>query len=66
MAFAIAKLDFAIVCRDSLVTSGNDCTSLNLLAWSSSSRSISLPCSEDTGGRLSLHTATMLETIVVI
>jgi hypothetical protein len=41
--FAIAKLDFAMICRDSLVTSGKACTSLSLLACSLSSRRTSLP-----------------------
>lgn len=63
---AIAKLDFAIICLDSLVTSGRAWTSLSLLACSPSSRSVSFPCLADAGGRLSLHTATMLDTIVII
>jgi len=32
IAFAIAKLLLAIICRESFVTSGSDCTSLNLFA----------------------------------
>lgn len=66
IAFATAKLDFAITCRDSFVTSGKLCTSLNLFAWSLSSLMISFPCWADTGGRLSLQTATILETMVMI
>jgi hypothetical protein len=66
IAFAIAKLDFAITCLESFVTSGNACTSLNLFAWSLNSLRISFPCWADAGGRLSLHTATILDTIVMI
>lgn len=66
MALAIAKLDFAMICRDSFVTSGKACTSLSLFAWSLSSRRISLPCFEKATGILSLHTATILDTIVII
>ena len=66
IAFATAKLDLAIICLDSFVTSGSACTSLSLFACSPSSRRISLPCAADAGGRLSLHTATMLDTMVMI
>jgi hypothetical protein len=66
MALATAKLDLAIICLDSFVTSGIACTSLNLFACSLSSRRISLPCCADAGGRLSLQTATMLDTMVMI
>lgn len=66
IAFAMAKLDLAMIWRLSLVTSGSACTSLSFWACSLSSRSVSLPCTADAGGRLSLHTATMLETIVMI
>ncbi len=66
IAFAMAKLDFAIICRDSFVTSGSACTSLSLFACSLSSCKISTPCSAESGGKLSLETATMLETIVMI
>lgn len=66
IAFAMAKLDFAMICRDSLVTSGSACTSLSLFACSLSSRRMSSPSFADPGGRLSLHTATMLETMVMI
>jgi len=44
IAFAIAKLDFAITCRLSFVTSGSECTSLSLFACSPNSRRMSLPC----------------------
>ena len=66
IAFATAKLDLAMICLDSFVTSGIACTSLSLFACSLSSRRISFPCAADAGGRLSLHTATMLDTIVMI
>lgn len=66
MALAMAKLDLAMICRDSFVTSGNACTSLSLLACSLSSRRVSLPCCEEAGGILSLQTATMLDTMVII
>lgn len=66
IAFAIAKLDLAIVCLESFVTSGNACTSLNLYACSSSPFRISFPCFAEAGGRLSLQTATILDTIVMI
>jgi len=66
IAFAIAKLDFAMTCRDSFVTSGRAWTSLSLFACSLSSRKMSLPCCAVAGGRLSLQTATMLDTIVMI
>ena len=66
MALATAKLDFAMICRDSFVTSGSACTSLSLFACSLSSRRMSLPCAADAGGKLSLQTATMLDTIVMI
>ena len=44
IALAIAKLDLAITCRLSFVTSGSACVSLSLFAWSLSSRRISPPC----------------------
>lgn len=66
IAFATAKLDFAMICRDSFVTSPRLCTSLSLFAWSLSSRRISWPCCAEAGGSDSLQTATMLDTIVII
>ena len=66
IALAIAKLDFAMTWRDSFVISGSACTSLSLFACSLSSRRISSPCAPDAGGRLSLHTATILDTMVMI
>lgn len=66
IAFAIAKLDFAITCRESFVTSGSACTSLRRFACSLSSRRMSLPCAAVAGGRLSLHTATIEDTMVMI
>jgi hypothetical protein len=66
IAFAIAKLDLAITCRLSLVTSGSACISLSLFAFSLSSRRMSPPCSAWLAGILSWHTATMLDTIVMI
>lgn len=66
MALAIEKLDLAIICRDSLVTSGSATISLSLFAWSPNSRKISFPCCTFAAGRLSLHTATILDTIVMI
>lgn len=66
IAFATAKLDLAMTCRDSFVTSGSVCTSDSFRAWSPSSRSSSAPCFADAGGRLSLQTATILDTIVMI
>lgn len=66
MAVAIAKLDFAIACRDSFVISGIACISLNRLQCSLNSWRISLPSFNDEGGRLSLQTATMLDTMVMI
>lgn len=66
IAFAIAKLDLAITCRLSLVTSGNACISLSLSACSLNSRKMSAPCRAWLAGRLSWQTATMLDTIVMI
>ena len=66
MALATAKLDFAIICRDSFVTSGRLCTSLNLFACSLNSLRISFPSCAEPGGKLSLQTATILDTIVII
>ena len=66
IAFAIAKLDLAITCRLSLVTSGSACISLSLSACSLSSRKMSPPCRTWLAGRLSWQTATMLDTIVMI
>jgi hypothetical protein len=66
IALAIAKLDFAITCRLSLVTSGSVCISLSWLACSLSSRRMSLPLRAWLAGRLSWQTATMLDTIVMI
>lgn len=66
IAFATAKLDFAMTCRDSFVTSRKFWTSLSLFACSLSSRKISFPSCADAGGKLSLHTATILDTIVMI
>ncbi len=66
IAFAIAKLDLAIVCLDSLVSSVRDCTSLSFSAWWLSSANSSCPCWAVIAGMLSLHTATMLDTIVII
>ena len=63
IAFATAKLLFAIPCLLSLVMSACACTSLSRFACSPSSRRISSPCACAPGGRLSLHTATMLDTI---
>ena len=66
MAFAIAKLLLAMTCLDSFVNSGIACTSLSLFACSLSSRRMSFPCWADAGGRLSLQTATILDTMVMI
>jgi len=66
MILAIAKLDFAITCLLSFVTSGKFCTSLSLFACSLNCLKNSLPCTALAGGKLSLQTATMLATIVII
>ena len=66
IAFATAKLDLAMICLDSFVTSGSACTSWSFLACSESCSKISAPCREVAGGRLPLQTATMLDTIVMI
>lgn len=65
IAFATAKLDFAMTCRASFVTSPA-CTSLSFVACSLSSRRMSVPCAALAAGRLSLHTATIDDTIVMI
>jgi hypothetical protein len=64
---AIAKIDFA-TCLDSfiIVSGGPAWSSLNLFALSLSCFRCSLPCCTELGGRLSLQTATMLATIVMI
>ena len=62
----MANDDLAIICRDSFVISGKDWTSLSLLACSTSSFKYSLPCCDDAGGRVSLQTATILDTMVMI
>lgn len=66
IALAMAKLDFAMTCLDSFVASRMFCTSLRLFACSLSSCSICSPLPEEPEGKLSLQTATILETIVMI
>ena len=67
MIFAMAKINFA-TCLDSfiIVSGGPACSSLNLFALSLSCFRYSLPSCTELGGRLSLQTATMLATIVMI
>jgi hypothetical protein len=56
IAFATAKLNLAII---SIVTSD--------IVWTPlSPREVSFPCCTDAGGGLSLQTATMLDTIMMI
>ena len=67
MMLAIAKIDFA-ACLDSfmIVSGGPTWSSLSLFALSLSCFKCSLPCCRELKGRLSLQTATMLTTIVMI